>query len=107
VSCHFALAALLLLTIATTVTGMTFPTAGPWFVWVIAWVALSCQFGAVLRRIGSFSWWTWVLFPVPLLAFGLLFVRSVYLTHVRHAVRWRGRVVTVGGTPERPDRADA
>lgn len=107
VSCHFAVAVGLLLTIATTVTGVSLPAAGPWFVWVIGWVVLSCHFGALLRRIGSFRWWTWVLFPVPLLAFGLLFVRSVYLTHVRHAVRWRGRVVPVGGPPERPDGADA
>ena len=44
-------------------------------------------------RIGSFSWWTWALFPVPLLVFDLVFARSAALTAVRRSVRWRGRTV--------------
>jgi 4,4'-diaponeurosporenoate glycosyltransferase len=48
---------------------------------------------SILRRIGSFRWWTWVLFPAPLLAFDVIFARSAVLTAVRRSVRWRGREV--------------
>lgn len=61
--------------------------------WVVAWVAVAWQLRWVLRRLGSFRWWTWALFPVPLLAFDLLFARSVVRTIVRRSVRWRGREV--------------
>ena len=47
----------------------------------------------ILRRIGSFRWWTWALFPVCLLAFDVIFARSAALTLVRRSVRWRGRDV--------------
>jgi 4,4'-diaponeurosporenoate glycosyltransferase len=50
----------------------------------------------VLRRLGSFAWWTWALFPVPLVAFDLVFARSVVRTLVRRSVRWRGREVRLG-----------
>ena len=39
--------------------------------WRVAW-----QLRWILRRIGSFRWWTWALFPVPLLAFDVIFARS-------------------------------
>ncbi|WP_165962639.1 glycosyltransferase family 2 protein [Occultella glacieicola] len=63
--------------------------------WAVAWVAVSGQLRWVLRRLGSFGWWTWALFPVPLLAFDLVFARSVVRTTVRRSVRWRGREVPV------------
>ena len=62
-------------------------------VWLAAWAALAWQLGRLLRRLGSFRWWTWALFPVPLLAFDALFARSAAVTLVRRSVRWRGRVV--------------
>jgi 4,4'-diaponeurosporenoate glycosyltransferase len=73
--------------------------------WTIAWVAVAWDLRSVLRRIGTFRWWTWVLFPVPLLAFDLVFARSVVHTVVRRSVRWRGRRVDLGGRGSRGDGA--
>lgn len=61
--------------------------------WALGWLAVAGQLWWVLRRLGSFRWWTAVLFPVPLLAFDLLFARSLVHTAVRRSVRWRGREV--------------
>ena len=71
------------------------PTHG--LMWVVAWVATAAQLRSVLRGIGTFGWWTWLLFPLPLLAFDLLFARSAVLTVVRRSVRWRGREVELSG----------
>jgi 4,4'-diaponeurosporenoate glycosyltransferase len=49
----------------------------------------------MLRRLGSFRWWTWAVFPVPLAAFDLIFARSAVWTVVHRSVRWRGRDVEV------------
>ena len=71
--------------------------------WAVGWIAAAVQFKLFLRRIGSFRWWTWIAFPVPLVAFGVLFARSLILTQVRRSVRWRGRSIGVPGL--RPSRA--
>jgi 4,4'-diaponeurosporenoate glycosyltransferase len=70
--------------------------------WAVAWVGLAWQLRSVLHRIGSFRWWTWAVFPVPLLAFDAVFARSAALTVVRRSVRWRGREVllTARGSAE-------
>ncbi|WP_160879518.1 glycosyltransferase [Nocardioides flavescens] len=72
------------------------PTSVVATAWVLAWAGVAAQLRSVLRRIGSFAWWTWLLFPVTLLAFDLVFARSVLLTGVRGSVRWRGRAVPTG-----------
>ena len=64
--------------------------------WVPAWLLVALQLRSVLGRLGTFRWWTWALFPVPLLAFDVLFVRSLLRTVVRRSVRWRGRDVGIG-----------
>lgn len=51
------------------------------------------QIGWMLRRVGRFGLLTAVLFPVPLLAFVALFVRSVVLLVTGRQIRWRGRLV--------------
>lgn len=61
--------------------------------WLAAWLAVAVQLRWLLRRAGSFRWWTWVLFPVPLLVFDLVFALSLVQTAVRRSVRWRGREV--------------
>ena len=62
-----------------------------------AWLVVAWQLRSILRRIGSFRWWTWLLFPVPLLAFDVLFAISAVLTVFRRSVRWRGREVPLHG----------
>jgi 4,4'-diaponeurosporenoate glycosyltransferase len=61
--------------------------------WAAAYVVVAAQLRWVLGRLGSFRWWTWLLFPVPLLAFDLIFARSLARTVVGHSVQWRGREV--------------
>jgi 4,4'-diaponeurosporenoate glycosyltransferase len=86
------------LALVGTVTGRVAPlTHGDPGLWAVAWVAVVWQLRAILRRIGSFRWWTWALFPVPLLAFDVIFARSAALTVVRRSVTWRGRRVDLGG----------
>jgi 4,4'-diaponeurosporenoate glycosyltransferase len=94
VSAHHAVAvgALLALVEATTGWGASL-THGPAGVWAGAWVAIACQLRSTLRRTGSFRWWTWALFPLPLLAFDLIFGLSAAHTAIRRSVRWRGRTV--------------
>lgn len=57
----------------------------------VGWAALSAQMGWMLRRVGSFHWAAAVLFPVPLLAFVGLFLRSLLIRVARRPVAWRGR----------------
>ena len=96
VSAHHAVAVGAALALVEAVTGWGAPlTHGTAALWAVAWVGLAWQLRSILRRIGSFRWWAWALFPVPLLAFDVLFARSAALTVVRRSVRWRGREVRV------------
>jgi 4,4'-diaponeurosporenoate glycosyltransferase len=62
-----------------------------------AYVAFAGQLIWMLRRLGSFSPLAALVFPVPLLAFVLLFLRSAALRIARRPVTWRGRCI-----PARP-----
>lgn len=64
-----------------------------WAVDAVVYVAWAAQIAWMLRRIGRFGALTSALFPLPLLAFVALFVRSVAVLTTRRGVRWRGRVV--------------
>ncbi|WP_457208828.1 glycosyltransferase, partial [Nocardioides sp. P5_C9_2] len=75
-------------------------THGDPALWALAWVGVAAQLRWILRRIGSFRWWTWAVFPVCLLAFDVIFARSAALTAVRRSVRWRGREVDLRGSSE-------
>jgi 4,4'-diaponeurosporenoate glycosyltransferase len=98
VSSQHAVAVGAALALLATVTGRVAPLAyGDPALWVVAWVAVAWQLRSTLGRIGSFRWWTWVLFPAPLLAFDAIFARSAALTAVRRSVRWRGRQVDLRG----------
>jgi 4,4'-diaponeurosporenoate glycosyltransferase len=94
VAAHHAVATGTVLSLVRAVTGCRVPLAsGPPAFWAVSWLGVAWQLRSVLRRIGSFRWWTWALFPAPLLAFDALFARSVALFVVRGSVRWRGREV--------------
>jgi 4,4'-diaponeurosporenoate glycosyltransferase len=98
VCAHHAVAVGACLALAEALTGREAPTAwGQPALWAVAWVVVAAQLRWFLRRIGSFRWWTWLLFPVPLLAFDLLFARSAVLTVIRRSVQWRGREVRLDG----------
>ena len=94
VSAHHAVAVGAALCVLEAMTGWGASLAyGHPVLWGVAWVGVAGQLRAFLRRIGSFRWWTWLVFPVPLLAFDLIFARSAALTVIRRRVRWRGRDV--------------
>ena len=47
----------------------------------------------LLRRVGTFRWWVAVAFPIVTAFFVAVFLRSIWLTHIRRAVTWSGRVI--------------
>ena len=98
ISAHHAVAvgAVLSLLVAFSGRGASLVAGSP-LLWAVAYVAVALQLRWVLRRAGSFRWWAWALFPVPLLAFDLVFARSLALTVVRRSVPWRGRDVSLAG----------
>lgn len=98
---HHLVAVAVLLALVEATTGRAASlTLGPAAVWAAAWVVLAAQLRWVLGRIGSFRWWTWALFPVPLVAFDVVFAVSAVQTGVRRSVSWRGRSVPLGSRPE-------
>ena len=91
VATHFAVAAGLLGLGVDLATGSALPTTA--IALPVAYAVVAAEMRRHLRRIGTFRWWTWALFPLPLLAFGLIFARSLVLTRVLRSVRWKGRAV--------------
>jgi 4,4'-diaponeurosporenoate glycosyltransferase len=61
---------------------------------ILLYLAFAFQIGWILRRIGDFPVWTAALFPIPLVLFALVMVRSLGLAHVVHRVTWKGRVIS-------------
>jgi 4,4'-diaponeurosporenoate glycosyltransferase len=59
----------------------------------VLYAAYVVQLLVLLRRLGRFSPLVAIAYPLPLAFFVGVFARSVFLTHVRRQVRWRGRVV--------------
>lgn len=102
VSAHHAVAVGAGLALVEVATGWgASVTYGDPALWAVAWLGFACQLWWFLRRIGSFSWWTWALFPVCLLAFDVIFARSAVHTVLRRSVRWRGRDVALRASSEK------
>ena len=98
ISAHHAVAVGAVLSLLAALSGRGASlVAGSPLLWAVAYVAVALQLRWMLRRAGSFRWWAWTLFPVPLLAFDLVFARSLGLTVVRRSVPWRGRDVSLAG----------
>ncbi|SED29539.1 4,4'-diaponeurosporenoate glycosyltransferase [Nocardioides exalbidus] len=98
VATHHAVAVGAVLALLAPVTSAE-PVGSP-ALWAIAYAATALDVRRLLHRVGTFRWWTWLLFPVPLLAFDLVFARSLVDTTVRRSVRWRGREVDLRRSPE-------
>jgi 4,4'-diaponeurosporenoate glycosyltransferase len=79
-----------LLRLVTTGTG---PGGGPGFALAV-YAACAAQVAWMLRRIGRFGATTPLFFPVLVVGFLLVFVRSVVRTTVRRTVRWKGRDIS-------------
>lgn len=101
ISAHHAVAVGAVASLVTALTGRGGSlVVGSASLWALAYVGVALQLRWVLRRTGSFRWWAWALFPVTLLAFDLVFARSLALTVVRRSVSWRGRDVSLADSPE-------
>lgn len=64
-----------------------------------AYAAFAAHLWWALRRLGSFSPLTAILFPIPLLAFTWLFLRSLWRRWLGLPVAWRGRPVDLRRRP--------
>lgn len=65
---------------------------------VALYLAYVAQIRLLGRATGTFGLLTSVVYPLPLMAFVALFLRSTWRLRVRGTVRWRGRTIPVGGT---------
>lgn len=61
---------------------------------VVLYAAFVLQLILMFGQVGRFGVTTAVLYPVPLLFFLAVFVHSLWRTHVRHSVTWRGRAIS-------------
>jgi len=61
----------------------------------IVYAAYAVQLSINLRRIGQFNPLTALLFPIFVLAFVLVYFRSLYQTHIRKQVTWKGRTISL------------
>jgi 4,4'-diaponeurosporenoate glycosyltransferase len=76
--------------VALWITGLMLALiALPWTPW--PYLAFAVQFGILLKRIGSFSWLTALLYPVPLFFYLAVFVRSLHRYRSGKEVTWKGR----------------
>ena len=62
----------------------------------VAWAVVALELRWLLGRVGTWRWWTALVFPVPLVAFLALFFRSLAITLVGGEVTWRSRRLPVG-----------
>ena len=70
----------------------TFHTEGL-LIGTVIYVLYALEIAVLLRRVGNFHWWVWGLYPLPLLFFLLLFIRSFVMTFVKKKVNWKDREI--------------
>ena len=63
----------------------------------VAYLSMAAQVAVLFRAVGRFGPLSAVLYPLHLVVFVVVFVRSLWSTHVRREVRWRGRTLPVDG----------
>jgi 4,4'-diaponeurosporenoate glycosyltransferase len=78
-------------------------TGGATTVGLVLYALTACSLWRLFRRVGDFRWWVAALFPVPLAFFVMVFLRSVWRTHVRRSVTWRGRAIDLRDRDAVPD----
>ena len=68
----------------------------PLWAGIALYVAFVVQLRQMFRQVGRFGVMAAWSYPVLLAFFLTVFVRSLWSSHVRHSVRWRGRAIPVG-----------
>jgi len=59
-------------------------------VWILAYLGYTIQIYWMLFRVGTFRFYTALFYPVSLLFFLIIFLRSFFLIFIRRRVRWKG-----------------
>jgi 4,4'-diaponeurosporenoate glycosyltransferase len=62
--------------------------------WGALYLAFAIQINWMLRRLGSFKWYTALFYPLPFIFFVIGFLRSIFLVFVRKRVLWKGHSVS-------------
>ncbi|MFP3897939.1 MAG: glycosyltransferase [Dehalococcoidia bacterium] len=68
--------------------------------WGSAYLAYAIQVHWMFRRVGTFRFYTALLFPVSLLFFITVFFRSIFLIRIRKSVTWKGIAISLRDRPE-------
>ncbi|MEZ5374803.1 MAG: glycosyltransferase, partial [Microthrixaceae bacterium] len=63
------------------------------------YLAFVGQLAVMLRRVGRFSWWTSLLYPVGLATFFGVFAHSTWRTLGRRSATWSGRTIDLTRSP--------
>jgi 4,4'-diaponeurosporenoate glycosyltransferase len=63
--------------------------------WALAYLAYAIQVQWMFLRVGTFRFYTALLFPVSLLFFVAVFFRSVFLIRMKKSVRWKGATINL------------
>jgi len=63
--------------------------------WTLAYLAYAVQVYWMAFRVGTFKFYTALLFPVSLLFFVVVFFLSVFLVSIKRSVRWKGMVISL------------
>jgi hypothetical protein len=63
--------------------------------WTLAYLAYAVQTYWMASRVGTFKFYTALLFPVSQLFFVVVFFLSVFLISIKRSVRWKGTVISL------------
>jgi 4,4'-diaponeurosporenoate glycosyltransferase len=80
-----------------TLMTLAFLPGVPFFFLLFFWALFAAQIGVFFARVGSFSKWGALLFPLPLLFYQAAFFFSLAKQRPGARVTWRGRSVPSGG----------
>jgi len=64
-------------------------------VWTSTYLGYAIQVYWMLFRIGTFKFYTALFYPVSLLFFLVIFLRSVFMIFIRRSVRWKGVTISL------------
>ncbi len=72
---------------------------------IAAYLLVAAQLAVMFRQVGRFGLLTSLLHPVLVVCFIAVFVRSLWRTHVRRSVAWRGRTIVTAPRVDSSRRA--
>jgi len=63
--------------------------------WALAYLAFAIQVQWMAFRVGTFKFYTALLFPVSLIFFIMVFFRSIFLVAIKRSVMWKGVAISL------------